>query len=110
METGIVFPVLPGQSQALVAFAEKLMGERRAEYEKSQVSIIRESWFLQPTPVGDMCIVHFKAEDPLAVFAGLAESREPFDVWFREQVLETTGIDLTSPPPGLPTRIFHWSR
>lgn len=110
METGMVFPVLPGKSEALIAFAQKLMGERRAEYERSQVSVSKESWFLQPTPMGDLCVVHFESTDPGAVFAGLATSEEPFDVWFREQVLETTGVDLANPLAGFPPRIFHWTR
>lgn len=110
MEVGMVFPVVPGKSDALVAFANALMNERKAEYEISQASVLKESWFLQPTPMGDVCVIHFEAPDPGAVFAGLAESNEPFDVWFREQVLETTGVDLRNPPAGLPTRIFHWAR
>ena len=110
METGIVFPVLPGKREALIAFAQKLMGERKAEYEQSQVSVHRESWYIQPTPHGELCIVHFEAVDPAAVFAGLATSQEPFDIWFREQVLDTTGVDLTQPPGGMPEQIFHWKR
>lgn len=110
METNVVFPVLPGKSEALIAFAETIMGPRRAEYEISQQSVTKESWFLQPTPNGDICIVHFESDDPAAVFNGLAESQEPFDVWFREQVLDTTGVDLTNPPAGFPARIFHWTR
>jgi hypothetical protein len=110
METGMVFPVLPGKQEALLAFASALMVERRAEYEASQVGVTKESWFLQPTPHGDLCIIHFEAADPMSVFAGLAESQEPFDVWFREQVMDTTGIDLTQPVPGLPPRIFNWAR
>lgn len=110
METGIVFPVLPGKSEALREFAQKLLGERRAEFELSQLSVHKESWFIQPTPMGDVCIVHFESDDPAAVFAGLASSQDDFDVWFRSQVLDTTGIDLTQPLPGLPPRIFHWTR
>lgn len=110
MEAGLVFPVVPGKREALVAFAQSLMNERRSEYEASQVSIHKESWFLQPTPMGDVCVVHFEAADPAAVFQGLAESEEPFDVWFRSQVLETTGVDLSKSVGAIPERIFNWSR
>ena len=106
----MVFPVLPGQRDALVAFANTLMGERRSEYEASQASVNKESWFVQPTPMGDVVVIHFEAADIGAVFAGLAESQEPFDVWFRGEVLKTTGVDLANPPAGLPERIFHWKR
>jgi hypothetical protein len=106
----MVFPVIPGKSESLTAFANKILNERKAEYEISQASVTKESWFLQPTPAGDVCVVVFEAPDPSAVFAGLAESQEPFDVWFRGQVLENTGVDLSQPGGGMPTRIFHWSR
>lgn len=109
-ETAMVLPVLPGKREALFEFARALMHERKPEYERSQVTVRKESWFLQPTPQGDLCLVHFESEDPDAVFAGLAESQDPFDVWFRAQVLDTTGVDLTQPPDILPLRFFHWER
>lgn len=110
MEIGMVFPVLPGKSDALIAFANKLVGERKDEYNEAQASVLRESWFLQQTPMGDMVVVHFEAPDPAAVFAGLATSAEPFDVWFREQVMDTTGVDLANPGGSLPTQILNWSK
>jgi hypothetical protein len=110
MEVGMVFPVLPGKTESLIAFAGRLMSDRLAEYEQSQESISKESWWIQPTPMGDLCIVHFVAEDPMAVFSNLGSSQEPFDIWFREQVLDNTGIDLTIPPPGMPMQIFGWER
>jgi hypothetical protein len=110
METAVVFPVLPGKSEALIAFANTIMNERRDEYKASQASITKESWHLQSTPMGDLCIVCFESPDPMSVFNALAESQEPFDIWFRQQVLDTTGADLTKPPSGLPTRFFQWSQ
>lgn len=110
MEIGMVFPVLPGKSDALIAFAHKLVNERKDEYNEAQASVLRESWFLQQTPNGDVVVVYFEAPDPAAVFAGLASSQEPFDVWFREQVLDTTGVDLAQPGGSLPTQILNWSK
>jgi len=31
VETGLVFPVLPGKREALLAFAQAIMGPRKAE-------------------------------------------------------------------------------
>ena len=106
----MVFPVLPGKSESLTVFAGKLMNERKVEYEESQLSITKECWWIQPTPMGDLCVVYFVADDPMTVFSNLGTSSEPFDVWFREQVQENTGIDLTVPPPGMPRQIFDWKR
>lgn len=110
MEIGMVFPVLPGQREALVAFANALMHERKAEYEASQTTVVKESWFLQSTPSGDLCVAHFEAPDVAAVMQGLATSDEPFDVWFRERVLATTGVDLASGGGSMPEQIFGWRR
>ena len=109
-ETEMVLPVLPGKQESLIALANSLMNERKAEYIESQQTVTKESWFLQPTPMGDLCIVYFVSVDPGVVFKGLAESQEPFDVWFRSQVLDCTGFDLTQLPSGLPPRIFNWER
>jgi hypothetical protein len=75
MEIGMVFPVLPGKSESLADFARKIKNERRSEYEQSQISISKETWWLQPTPMGDPCIVHFVAEDPMNVFSNLGSSQ-----------------------------------
>jgi len=107
-EVAMMFPVRLGKRDALIAFAEALSGERSAEYDAAQTSVEWENWFLQPTPMGDFCIMTMAAPDPAAVFAGLAASDGPFDAWFRGQVLEITGVDLSVPPPGLPQQIFAW--
>ena len=109
-ELGIVFPMLPGKRPALEAFAGALAGPRRDEYASSQISVLQESWFVQNTPGGDLIIVHLEAADPGAVFANLAASREPFDIWFREQTHDITGIDLTQMPAALPEKVFQWAR
>lgn len=110
MENAMMFPILPGKRDALRQFADELHGPRRHEYEASQLTVTKESWFLQETPMGDFCIVHLIAQDPAAVYAALATSTEPFDVWFREQVQDCTGLDLAAMNVALPTQVFKWSR
>jgi len=48
-------------------------------------------------------VVHFEPEDPVGAFRVLAESTHPFDVWFKQQALEVSGVDLgkrmEGPPP-----------
>ncbi len=66
---------------------------------------------MQPTPQGDLVIVYLESPDPMEVFAELAVSKGAFEVWFRAQVLELSGMDLTMLPPfSLPTRILHRMR
>lgn len=111
-ETGMAFPLLPGKREALIQFAETLGGARKEEYDRAQASVLRESWFIQPTPQGDLIIVHMEAPDPEAVFVNLAMSEEPFDIWFREQVQDLTGVDLAILPPSfrVPECVFQWAR
>src|SRR5438270_3213140 len=108
--TAIMFPVLPTKRDQLFEFAKALSGERAAEYAASQESVTQETWYLQSTPMGDFLIVHFEAPNPEAVFAALAESTNPFDVWFRRQAGEISGIDLSKPLGELPQVVFQYRK
>ena len=110
IENAFFVPLLPGKTDAAKAFASDLANERRAEFDAAQTSVIKENWYLQETPMGDFMIVVYTSPDPAKVHAALAVSEEPFDVWFRAQILEITGIDISVPFPGLPTQLLNWSR
>ena len=102
------FPVLPGKSDVARALAGEVVGARRREYEESQArgGITRETWSLQSTPGGDFVLVWFEAPDIDKAFATLAESTDPFEVWFRERVLEVSGVDLAAPPEEAPPEVL----
>jgi hypothetical protein len=105
------FPVLPGKEGEPRKFAQETL-ERRDEFDASQrrLAITKEEWALQQTPMGSMVIVRFDAPEIAAAFAGLAESNDAFDVWFRERVLEITGVDLAAPSDDpLPEIILDWN-
>ena len=110
-ESAIVFPLLPGRREMLTAFIAELSGARRDAHQENHASVQRESWFFQPTPQGDLVIVYLQAQDPMEVFVDLAVSQTPFALWFRQQALELTGVDLALLPPfSLPLRLLHWQR
>jgi hypothetical protein len=106
------FPVMPGKEDEARKFAQETL-ERREEFDRSQdrLRTTRDEWALQQTPMGSLLIVRFEAEHVGQAFADLGQSTDPFDVWFRQRVLDTTGVDLTqpmeSPPPEI---ILDWSR
>lgn len=106
----MMFPLLPGKREAVAEFAAALIGPRRAEFEAAQTTVLKESWFLQPSPAGDLLVVHFEAADTAQVMTNLASSDDPFDVWFRDQVKRLSGIDLTESLGPLPERVFSWTR
>jgi hypothetical protein len=110
MENAFFVPILPGKTEAARAFAQSLSSERRAEMDRSQVTVTKESWFLQHTPMGDFLIIYHVSPDGATVHSNLAESRDPFDLWFKAQVLDLTGIDVSTPMGDLPIQILEWSR
>jgi hypothetical protein len=110
IENAFFVPILPGKTEAARTFAETMTGSRRAELDHAQTTVVKESWFLQETPQGDFLIVYYVSPNPEKVHQALAVSEEPFDVWFRAQVLDVTGIDISTPLGGLPQQILSWAR
>jgi hypothetical protein len=102
------FPILPGKSDQARAFAAAINGDRRREFDESQARFgsTRETWALQSTPDGELMLVWFEAADVEKGFAVLAQSTEPFDVWFRDQVQDATGFDLAAPPAEPPPEVL----
>jgi hypothetical protein len=105
------FPVLQGKDDEARKFAQETL-DRRDAFDASQerLGVTKEEWALQQTPMGSLVVVRFEADDVEGAFEGLAQSSEPIDVWFRERVLEITGVDLSAPMEGPPPEIiFDWS-
>ena len=105
------FPILPGKTQQWKQFSQEMAGPRRSEYEASRkrLGATREAAYLQQTPQGDLAIVYIEARDISRVFEGFGKSQEPFDIWFRQQVKEIHGLDLSQSLPGpLPEAIIDW--
>jgi len=109
-EIVVMFPVLPGKTDALKAFAATISGERSQEFGEAQSTILAEAWYLQATPMGDFVLAQFSAPSIANVFMGLATADDDFCTWYRAQILDITGVDLAHPPSALPERIFDWRR
>jgi hypothetical protein len=105
------FPILPGKVEAARAFAKDTMSAQRSGYEESQKrgGITRETWSIQETPDGNaFVLVWFESPDPEKSFAELAQESSDFAVWFRQQVKEVSGVDLTEPQEGGPELVLDW--
>ena len=102
------FPILSGKDQAGRDFAAACMGERRKDFEGQLVrdGITRETWALQETPMGSFMLVWFEASDIEKVFTELATTDNEFTVWFRSQVKDLTGVDLSAPPESPPPDVL----
>src|SRR5688500_6427202 len=110
MEQAFFVPILPDKLEAAFAFADGLNTTRRSELDDAQSTVTKESWFIQETPYGSFMIVYFQAPNIAKVFENLSESERPFDVWFKQQVLEITGVNCDEPMPPAPKQVLSWSR
>ena len=98
----MVLPILPGKLEAWRRFCAEFQGARREEYVASRrrMAVTTERADYQQTPQGDLAVVYFEATDIGQVLEAFGSSQEPFDVWFREQVVDVHGVDLSQPLPG----------
>ena len=95
-------PILPGKSEAARAFLREL-GESRIQELAAcgrRVGLVKETWAIQQTPQGDLFVAYLAGENVAQAFTQFAASQDEFDRWFKQQVQETTGADLNTPPPG----------
>jgi len=99
---GFAPPILPGKGAAARAFQRDLAGPRMVEYAASEraIGITKELWFLQETPNGDFFVTYMESADFGKALGMFAASRGTFDVWFKRQLADVTGVDLNEPPPG----------
>jgi hypothetical protein len=107
-----VAPLLPGGAARLRQLAKDVLGPRAAEAEDfhRRMKVTTENWYLQQTPQGDVVIVFLEGEDFGHTFGSLAVSREPFDVWFKEQAKRVHGIDFDQPPQAPLPELVYSSR
>ena len=94
-------PIKPGQTEAARSFAQECIGPRYAEYDASEqrIGIRVENWYLQRNPAGQFFTIHVEGPDLMSSLGAFISSREPFDLWFKERMLDLTGVDLNAGPP-----------
>ncbi|MGH9443710.1 MAG: hypothetical protein ACRD16_15715 [Thermoanaerobaculia bacterium] len=106
------FPVLPNREAGLKSFAASLAGERGAEATAFYrgLGVRHESWHVQRTEHGTWVIGVTDVDDPGRRAPQYAAAQADFHRWFKDQVLDLTGIDPDTQPLGPPTEvIFSWS-
>lgn len=96
----IALPILPGKSAEARAFQRELDTTRKDDYTVSEarLGIPREYWFIAELPAGDLLIGYFDTPDANAALGAFIRSQDAFDLWFKAQVKNATGLDLNNPP------------
>jgi len=94
-------PIPAGKTEQWKKFVSELNGARKAEYVASRRTLgVRERTFLQQTPQGDLVLLTIEGDHPETAFAEFGKRTDPFTMWFKQQVMEIHGMDLSAPPPG----------
>jgi hypothetical protein len=95
-------PLLPGATNDARAFMTELEGSRNADYAASEqrIGIVKESWYLQQTPNGDLFVAYMESPDFAKALESFSQSTDDFDQWFKRRMADVTGVDLNQPLPG----------
>jgi hypothetical protein len=99
----VVFPIRSGKSQAARDFQRELSQQRMSEYDKSErrIGITKEDWFIANVNGGDQFVAYMEAADFNKALMQFSQSRDSFDMWFKERLADVTGVDLNNPPPDM---------
>jgi hypothetical protein len=100
-EFAFAIPVVPGMEELDRKTLGEMSGARRDEYEAAarQAGITRQIVWHQQSPEGTVAVVYVEADDPAAALGEFGSSDEPFNSWFRDQMKEVHGIDISEPGP-----------
>ena len=84
----LALPIVTGQTAAARTFLQQLDTTRRAEFDQSErrIGITKELWHLAKLPSGDHLVGYMESQNFGHALASFVGSREPFDVWFKEQM------------------------
>ena len=100
----IVFaiPVVPGKEELDRQTLDDMAVSRRDEYDAAlrEAGITRQAVWHQETPDGILALVYITADDPDAA-QRFSSSDAPLNRWFREQMKEVHGIDISQPLPAV---------
>lgn len=108
----IAMPIPPERYDAWRSAMARFAGEQRDEYTAARVrqGVTRQGVFVNQGPEGPMEIMVMEADDPGRALGEIATSQEPFDIEFRNYLMDIYGLDLSQPPPGpMPEQVLDWS-
>jgi hypothetical protein len=98
--TCLVVPVKPGKEEAQREFYREVEGARHDDYDRSErrLGITKEVAWSAPTNGGTSAVIYIESEDFESAFGKFVQSQDEFDLWFKERVLDISGLDLNNPP------------
>jgi hypothetical protein len=101
----ITAPILPGKFEVWRNCVKEVLGARRADYQTAirEGGVTRLRVWHQHGPDGsDLAVVLYEGPAPEKFLGRIATSNDPFSTWFRTQLVESHGLDLSAPLPPPP--------
>lgn len=105
-------PILPGKTEDVKGMFKTVKGKwKDCERVQKKAGIEKERNFLQITPMGDMLLVYIESKDIQKTIMSFSASKDPFDIWFIEEMKKNTGVDFSKPPSGpLPELLLSYDK
>ena len=96
-------PLTPGETDRARAFVADAYHRDDFTASRRRLNVSEELITLHSTPRGDIVGIYIEGDDPEKGNRGFAASKEPFDVWFKEQLatIFPASIDFTKPVEGV---------
>jgi hypothetical protein len=90
-------PVVPGKEELDRRTLDAMLAGRREEYEAAlrRAGLTRQTIWHQETPNGTIAVVYVEGVDPQAGVAQFGSTNEPLNTWFREQMKDVHGVDIS---------------
>jgi hypothetical protein len=105
----VLMPVT--DAEAARQFARDVQGDRADDFDQIQKKsgTTRETWFLSSAPDGTSVVsVWFECDDLEKAAASMTDG-SPESEWFRQRVIEVSGIDPTDAIGAEPEQLLDWS-
>jgi hypothetical protein len=98
--TCLVVPVKAGKEGALHDFYREIESEKKDDYDRSEqrLGISKEVAWSAKTDSGTVAVIYIESENFESAFGQFVQSKDSFDLWFKQQVLDISGLDLNNPP------------
>ena len=98
--TCLVVPLLTGKEDELRAFYREVDRPRQQDHDRSEqrLGITKEIAWLAPLNGGTAAVIYIESENLEQAFWQFVQSQDEFDLWFKQRVLDLSGLDLNNPP------------
>jgi hypothetical protein len=106
----MALPILTGKTEAVKEFFRKIKEAKWSEYERVQKNqgIEKERDFLQTTPMGDFLLIYIESKNIQKTFDSFTVSKDPFDLWYIQEMKKNTGVDFSKPNGALPEMLISY--